>query len=86
MSDITTCRLQSDLTVGDILLEGELEVGSGGRLPNFDGSYTVTPKTYAQTLVTKNKSMVDDLVIEEIPYSEVSNPSGGNTVNIAYVL
>lgn len=86
MNDITTCRLQSDLSVGDILLEGELDVGSGGRLPNFDGEYTVTPKIYAQTLETKNKSMIDDLVVNQIPYSEVSNPSGGNTVNIAYEL
>lgn len=75
-----------NLTVGNVLLEGELEVGSGGRLPNFEGDYTVTPKVSAQTLETKNKSMTADVVIEEIPYSEVSNPSGGNTVNIAYVL
>lgn len=82
MSDI--CRIE--LTTGDILLEGTLDVGTGGRLPPYEGGYTVTPKIEAQTLATKNKSLTDDIVVEEIPYSEVGNPSGGNTVNIAYIL
>lgn len=80
------CEIVTTLTTGDVLLEGSLEIGSGGRLPNYEGSYSVIPKTYEQTLETKNKSMIDDLVVEEIPYSEVSNPSGGKTVNIAYIL
>lgn len=82
----TACEIKTELTTSDILLEGQLDIGSGGRLPNYEGSYSVTPKTYEQTLETKNKSMTDNLVVEEIPYSEVSNPSGGNTVNIAYIL
>ncbi len=85
MSDVV-CRIESELTTGSILLEGALAVGTGGRLPPYEGDYAVTPKTEAQTLATKNKSLTDDVVVEEIPYSEVSNPSGGNTVNIAYIL
>lgn len=82
----TACLIESGLSTGDILIEGKLDIGSGGRLPNYEGAYSVTPKVNAQTLETKNKSMTDDLVVEEIPYSEVSNPSGGNTVNIAFIL
>lgn len=81
-----TCRLRSELSVRDIHLEGSFSIGTGGRLPNYEGDYNIIPKVQAQELETKNKSMTDNLVIEEIPYSEVSNPSGGNTVNIAYIL
>ena len=80
-----TCKLISELTVTEIHLDGQFSIGTGGRLPNYDGSYTATPKTVEQTFPTKNKSMTDDFVVEEIPYSEVSNPQGGNTVNIAYI-
>lgn len=92
----TACEISSTLTTddklirgglspGDILIEGEFDIGSGGRLPNYEGSYSVIPKVYEQTLETANKSMTDDVTVEEIPYSETSNPSGGNTVNIAYI-
>ena len=53
--------------------------------PDFDyyaGEYEVIPKTTAQVLGTKQKIMEKDMVIEEIPYFETSNNSGGNTVYI----
>lgn len=58
----------------------------GDQLPWYDGAYTVIPKPTEQTLETRNKSMRDDVTVEQIPYSEVTNPSGGKTVNIAFVL
>lgn len=45
-------------------------------------NYTITPSTLEQTLDTKGKFMQNDLTIKEIPYYEVSNTSGGNTVHI----
>jgi hypothetical protein len=48
----------------------------------YDGAYEVTPKFVAQTLPTAEKLMTKDLTIEEIPYAEVSNNSGGKTVII----
>ena len=57
---------------------------SGGSLPWYDGSYTVQPKIVSQTLNTKQMSMKDDVTVEAIPYSEVTNPQGGKTVNIAF--
>ena len=51
-------------------------------LPSYTGDYEVTPDVSSQTLSTSQKYMESDLVIKEIPYSETSNVSGGNTVYI----
>lgn len=48
----------------------------------YAGKYDVTPTTDAQTLATRKKYMEDDVRINAIPYYEVSNNSGGNTVYI----
>ena len=68
-------------------IEIGIEGGSGGKLPTYDGEYIVTPKPFEeQVLETKNKSMTDDVTVREIPYSEVTNPEGGKTINIGYIL
>ena len=59
-----------------------LEYGQGGRLPDYHGSYEVTPKLVDQTLPTKDKSMTKDVVVKEVPVARVSNPSGGKTCTI----
>ena len=48
----------------------------------YEGSYTVRPSIDAQTLPTNQKYMTDDLTVQAIPYSEVSNQSGGMTATI----
>ena len=48
----------------------------------YDGSYEVHPTFETQTLLTSGKRMLDDLVINEIKVSKVSNPFGGNTICI----
>ena len=45
--------------------------------------YDVTPKVSAQTLPTAKKLMLDDVYVRAIPYFDVSNPAGGNTIYIA---
>lgn len=50
---------------------------------HYDGPYTVTPSTQQQTLATTYKTMMQDVTVEEIPYYETSNLSGGYTVIIA---
>ena len=52
-------------------------------VPVYDGSYSVTPAVTEQTMETANKMMTDNVKVEKIPYSEVSNNSGGFTVTIA---
>ena len=78
-------ELDISLSAQDNTLDMTIEHGSGGKLPVYDGEYEVIPKVDAQLLETKNKSMTNDVQIQPIPYSEVSNPEGGVTVNIAYM-
>ena len=48
----------------------------------YEGEYEVTPRTEEQVLATRNKRMLDDVTVHEIPYYETSNPQGGVTVYI----
>lgn len=64
----------SQYAYASIEVEGECEI--------YHGTYDVCPCFSEQTLPTKNKQLISDLIIEEIPYSEVTNPSGGLTINI----
>lgn len=50
----------------------------------WDGNYNVIPSIYSQILNTKGKIMANDIIVNDIPYSEVSNTSGGNTVHIGF--
>lgn len=63
-------------------LDVELFGGGAGRFPYYDGAYVVDPRKVAQVLETKDKSMSDDVTINAIFYSEVSNPAGGDTCYI----
>lgn len=45
----------------------------------YDGDYIVVPQVTEQVLPTKEKVMVNDLTVKEIPTYEVSNEAGGNT-------
>jgi len=51
-------------------------------LPDYDGSYEVTPTVGEQTFLTKDRSMHENFVVHKIPYFETSNPSGGYTAII----
>lgn len=53
------------------------------RSPIYTGDYIVTPKVIEQTLATKDKKMIDDVTVLEIPFYETINVAGGNTVFIA---
>ena len=55
-------------------------VSVGGDL--YEGEYEVTPKISSQTLATAKKLMKDDVIIKSIPYFDVSNPAGGQTIYI----
>ena len=49
----------------------------------YEGPYDVTPKVTVQTLPTAKKLMQEDVSVRAIPYFDVSNPAGGNTIYIA---
>lgn len=71
-----------DSNVVKITVDESSGSGGGTRLPDYTGSYTVTPKVTQVVLPTKNKSMVNDVTVFQIPFKEVDNPSGGKTVTI----
>lgn len=56
---------------------------SAGDVQVYDGQYEAIPKVTAQTLPTANKLMLEDVSVRAIPYFDVSNPAGGNTIYIA---
>lgn len=49
----------------------------------YEGPYSVSPAMEAKTLLTKNKLLTDDVVVQPVPIFRVGNVSGGTTVYIA---
>lgn len=50
--------------------------------PYYTGDYEVNPAAYDQSLETKGLRMKDDIIVNQIPYYETTNESGGYTVII----
>lgn len=48
----------------------------------YKGDYTVTPKVEKQELATRQKFLTENVKIKEIPFFEVGNSEGGDTVYI----
>ena len=52
--------------------------------PVYAGEYNVIPKAHKiQVLQTKEKTLLENVIVQRVPFYEVSNISGGETVNIA---
>ena len=67
--------------------EGKVLTVVGGEwaaaeLPAYGGEYSVVPTTEDQVLWTSGRFMRGDVAVHAIPYSEVSNTSGGTTATI----
>lgn len=82
-------RQEYDLEVEQSTTELSLDtaesitVSISDAIPEYEGSYVVIPDTQSQTLETKDKRMVDDVLVREIPYYETTNQQNGITVYIA---
>lgn len=48
----------------------------------YTGAYEVGSSLYEQKLDTANKRMLKDVLIDPLPTSKITNPSGGYTVTI----
>jgi hypothetical protein len=64
-------------------LVGSLATAYSVGAPNYEGEYEVTPTVAGLSLATRQKYMTDDVKIHAIPFFEVSNQAGGNTIYIA---
>ena len=51
-------------------------------IPEYTGSYEVTPHFREQMLATNGYRMTDDVTVHTIPVVRTSNPQGGQTVLI----
>lgn len=54
-----------------------------GDIEIYDGNYSVVPARHEQILNTKDKKLIDDINVTEIPYYEVDNNDGGTTYIIS---
>lgn len=54
-----------------------------GDIEIYDGNYSVVPTRSEQILNTKDKKLIDDINVTEIPYYEVDNNDGGTTYIIS---
>lgn len=72
--------LVGSLSESHITLVGSLSAPSG--YEKYTGPYEVTPSTVEQIMSTENKHLINNIVIHEIPYYNVSNSAGGSTVYI----
>ena len=67
-----------------LVKDSTAEVGARwADLPVFAGTWSLTPLVEAETTLHTAGNYLDrDIVVEAIPYAEVSNPTGGMTATI----
>lgn len=76
-----TVQFESQTEFNTPLNFGEVQIVTDA--DPYEGAYDATPKPTQQTLPTKGKIMTQDVTVRAIPYFDVSNLSGGQTIYIA---
>ena len=64
-----------------ISLIGALSLPEG--YEEYKGTYIFTPAAEPQTIDTNDRLMIDNIVIDKIPFAAVKNVANGTTVTIA---
>lgn len=67
---------------GELILDFEEVIEIDHGFVPYEGPYNVIPKWYEQQLNTNDKSMTDNVTVEEIPLVKTGNLGGGYTVII----
>ena len=64
-------------------LVGNIAITNGISLPGYEGEFEIIPSTDEDQVLRTAKTIVEsDIVVAKIPYAEVRNNSGGETVTI----
>ena len=71
--------VSSDSILMPMNISAEYRIVDGER---YDGDYEVTPRLTEQELATRNKLLINNVTINEIPVVYTSNPYDGKTVVI----
>ena len=86
MPDISIVGRHRDVRigVGERSKNVGIEISGRGMVyEDYEGPYaTVSMPNESQLLETKDKHMMDNVLVLPIPYYETSNPKGGKTVYI----
>lgn len=61
---------------------GPAVLGGGSMVQYFEGPYTITPQAVDQHLLTRNKTMTDNLTVRMVQKFSTANEAGGRTINI----
>lgn len=65
-------------------LRGRLTIPSSIHTDYYEGPYEVTPRAFNEVVLeTNDKTMLDDVTVLRVPYSETCNPFDGKTAYIA---
>lgn len=60
-----------------------LSISNINNIEIYEGTYEVVPNVFDNLILeTKDKRMIDNVTVTQIPFSRVSNTSGGSTVTI----
>ena len=74
-TDIIKVRVKEETDLVPMRERGAVSV------PGYHGVYEVTPNPFAEVeLATEGKKMERNVVVDSIPYTEVSNPNGTTVI------
>ena len=74
-SDVIKVRVKEETDLVPMRERGAVSI------PVYHGVYEVTPNPFADVeLATAGKKMEQNVVVETIPYTEVSNPNGTTVI------
>lgn len=78
--EISTSKEEFELSIEEAYVSSYIDADV------YEGQYTVTPSFEIQTLQTKNKVLTNDIAVNAIEVSRVSNLQGGKTVYIGGII
>ena len=74
-SEVITIKTNNETDIVPMRSKGAMSV------PVYHGVYEVTPNPFAEVeLATEGKKMERNVVVDSIPYTEVSNPNGTTVI------